>query len=337
VLSENIAKHEAAVADRESFDKSRDSREELQHRYGAQGDLATTIDQYIAWAKAFKENPQEAGQHFAAAYMVASPYSLKPRERKEKAEAFEVNGKRYNGKVLDEVIDNAQRSGEEKKDFQATAAQREALKEIFPNKTFDEALATIVRIDREAYIEPMETAARLATAFGLPVLPHQQQAHAEMKHAEAMVDRATQRLPGFEQLTPAIASVLNNPQFQRTGDHAQDLQRAYSVAVQQHQEHLWTAKQLGEIEKTDPAFARAVADVILKDAAFEKHVRSMGQDLVARFHSAVAWTRAKTQSNQRAVSKASRVKPVRSSGGALGETLGKGGLDSTIANALKDY
>jgi hypothetical protein len=150
LIGEGLDKHEAALADKESFTKSKASRDELNERYGAQGDLSTTIDQYIQWAAHLRENPQEAGQRFAESYLSASPYALTPREPKEKPEAFiDGTGKRYNGKILDAIVESAP-DGSEQKEFSATAKQREALKAIFPGKTFDEALRTVVQIDRDA-------------------------------------------------------------------------------------------------------------------------------------------------------------------------------------------
>jgi hypothetical protein len=150
LISEGLSKHEAMQADKESFTKSKASRDELNDRYGSQGDLSTTIDQYIQWAARFRENPQEAGQRFAESYLSASPYALTPREPKEKPEAFiDGTGKRYNGKILDAIVESAT-DGNEQKEFVATAKQREALKAIFKGKTFAEALATIVQIDRDA-------------------------------------------------------------------------------------------------------------------------------------------------------------------------------------------
>src|SRR5262245_37805388 len=37
IISENLDRHEAAIADRESFAASRESRDELQERYAGQG------------------------------------------------------------------------------------------------------------------------------------------------------------------------------------------------------------------------------------------------------------------------------------------------------------
>jgi hypothetical protein len=51
LIGEGLDKHEAALADKESFTKSKASRDELNERYGAQGDLSTTIDQYIQWGR----------------------------------------------------------------------------------------------------------------------------------------------------------------------------------------------------------------------------------------------------------------------------------------------
>jgi hypothetical protein len=336
LITEGQERQEKAEAERQSFAESRDARDEIQSYYSEQGDLSATLDAYIAWAKAFAENPQEAGLAWVEKFMPVSKYGLKPRVKSEPVEAEVIDGRRYSGRKLNAIIDDAQRAGDERKTFEATARQREELNRLMPGKTFAEQMRTIAEINRDSIIDPYAVGAQLATTFGMPVTPGQQQAHANKKHAEAMVERATQRLPGFEQLTPAITGVLNDERFQRTGDHATDLQNAYSVAIHQHKENLWTAQQLGAIEKDDPTFARAVADTILKDSAFKKHVATMGPDLVGRFHAAIAWARAKTQSDQRAVSKAQRVRPVKSSSGALASQLG-GGLDGHLSAAMRDW
>jgi hypothetical protein len=341
LLSENLAKHEAARAEEDSFKASREARDELHSRYGNQGDLSQTLDQYIAWAKAFKENPQDAGQRFAESYLRASPYAIKAHKPAPKAEPYiDGTGKRYNGKVLDEIVDNAMQAGEEKKDFTASAAQREALKEIFPGKTFDEALKTIVRIDRDAFRDPQATAATLAAAFGLPVTPRQQEQAQRIAHLGNQIDAALPTMPGLDQ--QQVLDILARPDFVRTGDHIADLRRAYAVtqtlARQDQQLGAWAD---AELAKMPPELAQAVQETILSDKRFAQFIAKNNEGrfgdpnaIMENFRAAVAWV----QSNQRAVSKAQRARPVRSSSGALATQLGKGTtLDSAIANALRDY
>jgi hypothetical protein len=121
----------------------------------------------------------------------------------------------------------------------------------------------------------------------------------------------------------------------------QDLRRAYAVT-----QHLAQREQRvgnwveSELKGMDPELAAAVQHVILHDKRFAELVKRnnatrFGDESALRenFTMAVGWA----QSNRRAVAKAQRARPVKSSGGALGAALGKGGLDSAIANALKDY
>jgi hypothetical protein len=219
LISEGLDKHEAAQADKESFERSKASREELNDRYGAQGDLSTTIDKYIQWAAHFRENPQEVGQRFAESYLSASPYALTPREPKEKPEAFiDGTGKRYNGKILDAIVESAT-DGSEQKDFVATAKQREALKVMFPGKTWDEALATIVRIDRDAYKDPLGTAATVAAAFGMPVTARQQEQAQQIAHLGNQIDQALPLMPGIEnqQVQQRVLDILARDDFHRSG------------------------------------------------------------------------------------------------------------------------
>ena len=202
-LDENIAegldRHFSKVADEDSFKASREARDELQGRYGEHGDLSKTLDQYIGWAKKFRADPRQAGLEFAASYANASPYALKEHKAKPKVEAEIIDGKRYSGKVLDSIIeDAANRASSEKQDFTATASQRKALKELFPGKSFDEAMATIVKIDSDAYRDPAGTAATIAASFGMNWLPGQSDPTAERHAAESQVAHAAQVLPGFE-------------------------------------------------------------------------------------------------------------------------------------------
>jgi hypothetical protein len=348
LIGKNLDKYYEAKSEEESFAASRESRSELQERYAAYGgDLSKTLDTFIDVARQFKADPQGTGLRFAESYLRASPYALKPRgEKAAKPEAEIIDGKRYSGKVLDAVISDAiDNASQEKKDFEATPAQRAALKELFPGKTFAEALATVAKIDRDAHIDPLTTAATIAAQFGMPVTPGQQQTHAERVQADAEIAHAAQRLPHVDQVRVRMADIIqNDPRFQQAfqaGVNQQDiLTAAHEVAVQQHNEAVafdrWAVAQLQAIEKSDPALAVEACHVFGgQDAAFNQRAAQLGP--VERMHSAISWAAAKAQANTQAVAKAKKVgRPVKSSSGAIPGGKG-GGLDGAIAAAMNKH
>ena len=156
----------------------------MKSRYGSEGDIGQTIDAFVKWGHYFKQDPQAAGNALAESYLRASKYSFneQPDDKATKAEAYvDGHGRRHSGKVLDEVIQGAIDSAGEREEFVATTAQRQALKELFPALTFDQALRKIVQIDRDAFRDPLATGAIVAAAFGNPVTEPQHERHAPAK------------------------------------------------------------------------------------------------------------------------------------------------------------
>jgi hypothetical protein len=342
LLSENMEKYETARAEEESFKASRESREELQGRNGEQGDIGQTIDQFIGWWQAFKADPQGTGQRFAAAYMTASPYALSPREKKQKAEPYiDDTGRRYNGAVLNEVIDDALRSGDERKEFVATEKQRAALKEMFPGKTFDEALKTIVKIDRDAFADPV---AQIATSAGMPVMPHQYEEKREQDLANAMIQRAEANNPALREraVRQEVAAIMQHPQFRPSGNDAADFERAQHIqqrlAVQNDRIGAWAEAQLKEMPQE---LATVVLETIHNDPQFKaqaaKNIAShhFGDPaaITGNFELAKGIAIQKIQS----LAKAKRVRPVKSSSGALGGDSSDKTLDGAISRAMRSF
>jgi hypothetical protein len=60
------------------------------------------------------------------------------------------------------------------------------------------------------------------------------------------------------------------------------------------------------------------------------------RDPVTRFHAAHSWAKAQAASNRRAVARASKVRPVKSSSGAVPNNTGGKGIDGAIAAAMRD-
>jgi hypothetical protein len=349
LISEGLDRHEAAQDEKDSFAASRESRRELQERYASQGgEFSKTLDNFIDVARQFKADPQGTGLRAAEAYMRASPYALKPHEPKAKPEAFFVDGKRYNGNVLDSIIEDAMdNASNEKKDFEATPAQRAALKELFPGKTFAEALATVAKIDRDLHIDPLGTAATLAAQFGMPVTPQQQQTHAEKVQAASEVAHAEQRMAHLDQVRHRMSHIIeHDPRFgeaMRQGATSQQvLDAAYQMALQEYQQTAqavqWTNAQLAEVAKTSEPLARATIDVLdPKHPAFVESIWRI-DDPEARLQAAMGVALRQVQNDALAIAKAKRVKPTRSSSGANpGGSGATSGLDAAIANAMKNW
>jgi hypothetical protein len=213
------------------------------------------------------------------------------------------------------------------------------LKEVFPNKTFDEALATIVKIDRDAYNDPLLTAATVAASFNMPVLPHQHAAQAERDQAVAVVQHGVRTLPGLAQteMRQAVANILDHPQFVKSGNMQYDLQRAHAVhqhlSVQDRQISAWAE---AELAKMPADLSGAIQHVILHDEQFKAQAarnvaaRPFGDASVAQQNFELA--RGMALQKSRALSKARRALPVKSSSGAKPQT--GSGMDRHIKAAL---
>jgi hypothetical protein len=325
-LTEAIAKYEAKVADEASFEASKESRDELNARYGSQGDLSQTLDRFIGAAEAFQRDPQGAGLQFAEAYLKASPYSLNEKPKAEPAKVeIDGHGRRETGKRLNDIIQNAIDNAEgDKKEFVATVPQREALKRIFPDLTFDQAVAKIVQIDTDARKDPVVVAAQIAAAYGLPVTPRQQQHQAQVNQAHNVIDRVTPQLPGLERddVKQRVAAIIQRRDFVSTGNAAGDLQRAYQVvAVQDRHNAAVEAHAQAELAKMPPELAKTVVHTIHNDPHFKiiagRNVaaRPFGDPNVQYLNFEVA--RGMAEAKLANVAKARRAAPARSSRGIL--------------------
>ena len=137
LISEGLDKHEAAVEDRESFGRSKEARTKFDSRYSKYEGHTTAkmLDTFLNMAEELKRSPQAAAQQIAASYLRASPYALENTPKpKDKPEAFvDAGGKRNSTKVLDAIIDDASETApKERETFEATAKQRERMKQLWP-------------------------------------------------------------------------------------------------------------------------------------------------------------------------------------------------------------
>jgi hypothetical protein len=347
-LTEATAKYDAKVADEKAFEASKESRAELNARYGAQGDLSQTLDRFIGAAEAFQRDPQGAGIQFAEAYLRASPYSLPDTPKAAPVEVeIDGHGRRETGKRLNDIIQSAIDNAEgDKKEFVATVPQREALKRIFPDLTFDQAVAKIVQIDTDARKDPVVVAAQIAAAYGLPVTQRQQQAQAQVNQAHNVIDRVAPQLPGLrdQEVRNRVAAIIQHRDFVSTGNAAGDLQRAYQVvAVQDRHNAAVEAHAQAELAKMPPELAKTVVHTIHSDPHFKiiagRNVaaRPFGDPNVQYLNFEVA--RGIAEEKLRSAGKARRAAPVRSSRGHPGSSgdSGGAGMDAVISAAMAKH
>jgi hypothetical protein len=323
-LKANFERSETLETERAEFNSAREARRELNERYGAQGDIATTIDMFVGWADRLRASPGMAAQEMAEAYMRASPWAL--RDKKETPPVDDPYGRKKLDAILGDAIENA---SAEKKDFEATAAQRAKLKQIFPGMTFDEALARVVQIDREMHQDPLTTAGKLGAAFGMPVTPRQAVMQQHVETLGAAIDRALPSMPGF-QIEP-VMNVLRDPNFPRTGDPVTDVRAAHELV--QHQAAY--ARDLGHlaknyIEHLGPELGGEVQRVIQSDA-FKRVVANSPADGLGNLQVAIGM--AQERVNTRSVSKARRAAPVKSRSTHTSKNSSSG-LDAIIGNAI---
>jgi hypothetical protein len=328
LISAGIDRYEEAKADAEAWEKSKDSRAELDVRYrGHGGNTAKTLSLFLDMADSLRSNPRQAALTIAEAYLKSSRYALdQTPEAKAKPEGLDA--------VISDSIENATT---EREMFENTKESRARLKQLWPHLTFDQAMDRFRNIDRRLHQDAIAGSAELFAAFGGAVLPHQQEAEEERHHAQALVAQARQQLPGFEQLRHQMANIIQS-------GHADNIQDAYRIAAHQHQRASqiksafdnFAISQLQEIEKSNPALAYQIVDTY-KDPAFQKHVANMPHDPYARFASARTWAELKQEKAMRAARKATKALPVKSSSGAIPGGGGGSGIDAAISNALKGY
>jgi hypothetical protein len=323
-LRANFERAEAQEAERAEFNASRESRDELNGRYGKNGDIATTISMFVGWADELKRNPALTAQAMAESYARATPWAL--HDKVEKPQRDDPYGAH---KLNDLISDSIDRATSDKKDFEATKGQRAKLKEMFPHLSFDEAMKTIVRIDRDMHRDPLNTAGQVAAMFGMPITPAAAAADQRVKDLGAAIDRALPSMPGF-QIEP-VMGVLQDPNFPRTHDPVADVRRAHELV--QHQNAYWS--DLGDlamnyIEHLGPELGGEVKRVTQSDE-FKRVVANSPNDALGNLR--IAHGMAQQRLNARGVSKAKRAAPVRSRSTHTTKS-GSSGLDAIIGNAI---
>jgi hypothetical protein len=347
LISEGLDRHEAAVEDKEAWTRSKDARAELNQRYASQGaDDAKTLKTFLHVADQLKKDPTSTAVALAESYMKASRYNLlKDTAQKPKPEARFVDGKRYNGEVLDSIIENAmETAGTEREMYEATKEDRARLKALWPDLSFDQAMERLRQVDRRLHDDPIGGSAELAAAFGMPVLPHQQQADAERVQAAAEVAHAQRQLAHLDQVRHRMAHIIqSDPRFaeaERQGATQQQiLGAAYEIALHEHNEVVkadnWTRSQLDLIAKESEPLAMEIVHVLSPgNPGYVKHIAEIA-DASARLHAAAGVAVHRVNENAAAIAKARKVKATKSSSGANPRGAGgKDGLDAAIEKAM---
>jgi hypothetical protein len=352
-LNANLEKHYAAVEDKESFQQAREPMDALQSRYAAQGgSLKHTLQAVLHMGQMYRADPAEATAQFIRSYSGMSPWLGKSDDKPAPETFIDGFGNRHSGKFLSHVIDQASdRATSDREDYETTAAERKELCQLLGVKTFSEAIRIVADLDREAISNPEGVGLRLNQMFGGPQTPEevyaQREAKAEQQLANAEVAAASQRLPGFDALKGRMAQIVqSDPRFDealRAGVPQQDvLNVAYQIAAGEYQqaaqEVRWTNDQLQLIAQKSEPLARAIVDVLdPKHPSFVEGIWRIS-DPEARLQAAAGVALRQVQDNDRAIAKAKRARPVKSSSGAIPGGSGKGsGLDAHLSAAINKH
>jgi hypothetical protein len=235
---------EAREGERAQFHESRGDRAELRRRYGGRGDIAEAIDRFVYWDAAMRQNPTLAPEQLASDYLEQFNLGGDAERRSARQQPAEQKGDDLHpGRRLDQAIDQAmeevdQRAADER-EFATSAEQRAALKRLFPQLSFSDAVKRIAYLDAELWRDPIATAQRIGASYGLPVTPLQHEI-AGMAGEQTQLDGGYQQLfetlrregelPQLEALAPDMTNIMRSPNFPWTGNIRNDLRTAHAVA-----------------------------------------------------------------------------------------------------------
>jgi hypothetical protein len=282
---------------------------------------------FLGWAGELQRNPALTAQAMAESYAKASPWGLK--DRAEKPQRDDPYGAHKLNDIISDAID---RASSEKQEFEATAKQRAALRELFPDISFSEAMDRIVKIDRDLHRDPLNTAAQVAAMFGMPLTPAAMAADKHVKDLGAAIDQMLPSMPNF-QMEP-VSNVLKHPEFKRSGDPVADLQRAYAVTekVTQYMNNLGNFA-MARVAQLPPELARETENVLFHSAEFKKIANQSSpwaMDGEKNLEMAIGMARERMANR---VGKAKRAAPVRSRSTHTSNSSSSG-LDAIIGNAI---
>lgn len=285
----------------------------------------------LGWTTELKKNPALTAQQMAEAYARATPWALT--DKVEKPQRDDPYGAHKLNDIISDAID---RTSSEKKDFEATKEQRAKLKQLFPTLSFDEALKTIVRIDRDMHRDPLNTAGQVAALFGMPVTPNAMAVEQQTQALGAAINSLIPNLPNFN--GDAVANVLQLPDFKRSADPIADVQRAYEVT--QRLDHYMA--DLGQyavdtLEALPPAL-REETKLVMASPEFQKMALGTKPYSTEGYRNLERAIGAAQQRLNSRTARARRAAPVRSrsSMNSAGKQSGDP-LDAAISNALARY
>ena len=246
------------------LDAIREDREALLSRYGDGAKFSEALEAFRKWDADFRQNPAGASDRFARSYAAHLPRPAKAKAADEKPPEY-LDRKGLDNWHREKAIRDAVRevSQRDNSDDAAIAKQRAILKEMFPDKSFREAVKYIVEIDAAASASPHHTAQRLAMLYGAPAtVGHVAEQHRAVE-SERQVAALSQwlgqivqsgALPGIEhpKMQAAIAEALSSPGF-RTGNVEADLINAYRAVQEQVNETVRAENEKAAVEKARKA------------------------------------------------------------------------------------
>jgi hypothetical protein len=346
LISEGIDREEEKQADAEAFNRSGDVSREILDRYqripGAT--VAGVLDNSIAWIERFLNRVPGTADHFAQCYLTSSPYALRDGPEK-KSEAKDEKAGRWHR--LNDVIEKSiDRASTDRADFEATKSQRARLKKIWPDLTYDQQLARINQIDKDAHADPITTAARLAAWGGEPITEGQHaQAH-ELGLARQIVDQHVAAYGMTDWQRQRAAQILSHPHFRSSGSGHHDLAVAGQQAAQEERELQNAAYAVARYESTDRISQnerKLAADILRSEMwpAIERHYSLSTDD--SRLHAAISLARNPQvlRALNQVTNKARRAQTPRSStgrGAGVGSRSTKrSGIDAHLSAAMDRY
>jgi hypothetical protein len=235
VAVDRRASQEAESAD---FHQSREWRDVLDQRYRGRYGIGALLDAFADWHEAFKTNPRAAFDAIASAYLDQPAYVLPAAEHRGHAESPAKAEGTGAAQTLDGVLAAAidrhhGKSDGEQQVFAASARHRAALKGMFPGMSYAEACRRVVTLDGDLHRDPIGTAVRLATTYGMPVTSAQhalaEQRNVRVGETQQMIAAAAENLPELAEMEDELVTVLGRPEFVHGPDMQENLLRARDV------------------------------------------------------------------------------------------------------------
>jgi hypothetical protein len=355
-LMEQIEKHERIQEQKEQFERSLPTRDALRSKW-PEGTIPQTVKAVLAAITGARKDPVRGGRAILEA-LAQDQFRLNlGRERavkrpsRDEIEVDPMTGRPFAGKLMDYHIENAVALNETREADALDEKTWRMIDGLLPGLGRDAQLKIINDWTDEGLADPIHGAQKIATRFGLPVTPEQQDYYNRERGVINHIQNAAATGQYNPQRDPEIIKILADPQFPRTGNPETDFARAIATdgLLQQNEQRLTQGidefvEQCGGWETP---FARELTKLI-DDKAFmaivERNNAVRGQfDLHAPFDNlrlAVAQAQMNVERNKQALAKARRVGHVRSSTGSNVEQAAASaprGLSWHLGKALENY